>query len=138
MLIISGYNISRKWLVDIPSIFHERTQFLQPRRHFRSPSSFDFSFFDKKSFHVLRYQSPNAHSSPGRGFKDKTTFFLLSHKAHCLVFIAHLSNTAYTMDSIEEYVRPLRDFSKDSIRLITRCTKPDLKGALSCYHELFV
>jgi len=26
------------------------------------------------------------------------------------------------------YVKPLKDFSKDSMRLVKRCTKPDLKG----------
>lgn len=32
------------------------------------------------------------------------------------------------MDQIELYVKPVRDFAKDSMRLVKRCTKPDLKG----------
>ena len=31
------------------------------------------------------------------------------------------------MDQITQYVEPLRQFSKDSIRLVKRCTKPDRK-----------
>lgn len=31
------------------------------------------------------------------------------------------------MDQIQEYLDPLKQFSKDSIRLIKRCTKPDRK-----------
>lgn len=32
------------------------------------------------------------------------------------------------MDVVQEYVKPLKEFTKDSIRLVKRCTKPDLKG----------
>lgn len=32
------------------------------------------------------------------------------------------------MEMVQEYVRPLREFAKDSMRLVKRCTKPDLKG----------
>jgi hypothetical protein len=32
------------------------------------------------------------------------------------------------MDQIAQYVEPVRQFSKDSIRLVKRCTKPDRKG----------
>lgn len=32
------------------------------------------------------------------------------------------------MDQVLIYVKPLKDFSKDSMRLVKRCTKPDLKG----------
>ena len=32
------------------------------------------------------------------------------------------------MDQISQAVEPLRDFTKDSIRLVKRCTKPDRKG----------
>ncbi len=31
------------------------------------------------------------------------------------------------MDQIQEFVKPARDFIKDSIRLVKRCTKPDRK-----------
>ena len=32
------------------------------------------------------------------------------------------------MDQVVAYVKPLRDFAKDSMRLVKRCTKPDIKG----------
>ncbi len=32
------------------------------------------------------------------------------------------------MDQIVAYVKPLKEFAKDSMRLVKRCTKPDLKG----------
>ncbi|WP_411016305.1 protein translocase SEC61 complex subunit gamma, partial [Salmonella sp. s51884] len=31
------------------------------------------------------------------------------------------------MDQIQEIVKPARDFCKDSLRLVKRCTKPDRK-----------
>ncbi|CAI8054677.1 Protein transport protein Sec61 subunit gamma [Geodia barretti] len=31
------------------------------------------------------------------------------------------------MDQIQQYVKPLKDFAKDSMRLVKRCTKPDMK-----------
>lgn len=31
------------------------------------------------------------------------------------------------MDQLEAHLRPARDFVKDSIRLVKRCTKPDRK-----------
>lgn len=39
--------------------------------------------------------------------------------------------TEEVMEQILTYVKPLKDFSKDSMRLVKRCTKPDLKGKLS-------
>ena len=32
------------------------------------------------------------------------------------------------MDQIVQFVDPLRQFAKDSVRLVKRCTKPDKKG----------
>jgi len=32
------------------------------------------------------------------------------------------------MDQVMSVVEPLKQFSKDSIRLVKRCTKPDRKG----------
>ena len=32
------------------------------------------------------------------------------------------------MDVVQLYVKPVKDFAKDSMRLVKRCTKPDLKG----------
>lgn len=34
------------------------------------------------------------------------------------------------MDAIDHVVDPLRDFAKDSVRLVKRCHKPDRKGIL--------
>ena len=33
-----------------------------------------------------------------------------------------------TMDQLMQYIEPAKQFSKDSIRLVKRCTKPDRKG----------
>ncbi len=39
------------------------------------------------------------------------------------------------MDVIDDLaVKPLKEFTKDSIRLLKRCTKPDRKGALPGVH----
>ncbi len=35
------------------------------------------------------------------------------------------------MDQIVAYVKPVKEFAKDSMRLVKRCTKPDLKGVLA-------
>ena len=34
------------------------------------------------------------------------------------------------MDQIIQTVEPVRQFAKDSIRLVKRCTKPDKKGMI--------
>ena len=34
------------------------------------------------------------------------------------------------MDQIMQFAEPLRQFSKDSLRLVKRCTKPDRKGEI--------
>lgn len=31
------------------------------------------------------------------------------------------------MDQIQEIIKPAKDFAKDSLRLVKRCTKPDRK-----------
>jgi len=33
-----------------------------------------------------------------------------------------------TMDQVMQYIEPAKQFAKDSIRLVKRCTKPDRKG----------
>jgi len=35
------------------------------------------------------------------------------------------------MDQVMSFVEPGRQFAKDSIRLVKRCTKPDRKGRLT-------
>ena len=40
------------------------------------------------------------------------------------------------MDAIDSAVDPLREFSKDSVRLVKRCHKPDRKGAF-CFVFVF-
>lgn len=35
------------------------------------------------------------------------------------------------MDQVMQFVEPSRQFVKDSIRLVKRCTKPDRKGMYS-------
>lgn len=38
------------------------------------------------------------------------------------------ARTVHRMDQVVAYVKPLKEFMKDSKRLVQRCTKPDLKG----------
>jgi len=42
------------------------------------------------------------------------------------------------MDAIDSVVDPLRDFAKDSIRLVKRCHKPDRKGYFYLYLRFFL
>lgn len=46
-----------------------------------------------------------------------------------------LISTSQGMDAIDSVVDPLRDFAKDSIRLVKRCHKPDRNG-MSFLHLL--
>ena len=39
-----------------------------------------------------------------------------------------LFRSLHKMDQVVAYVKPLKEFMKDSKRLVQRCTKPDLKG----------
>jgi protein transport protein SEC61 subunit gamma-like protein len=34
------------------------------------------------------------------------------------------------MEAVDTVVRPMKDFAKDSIRLVKRCHKPDQRGSL--------
>ena len=45
-----------------------------------------------------------------------------------LIQFASLVENSSKMDQIISAVEPLRQFSKDSLRLVKRCTKPDRKG----------
>lgn len=38
------------------------------------------------------------------------------------------------MDQVSKVIEPARQFSKDSIRLVKRCTKPDRKGKFNYLH----
>ncbi|RRT56062.1 hypothetical protein B296_00047405 [Ensete ventricosum] len=38
------------------------------------------------------------------------------------------------MDALDSVVDPLREFAKDSVRLVKRCHKPDRKGEFSFSH----
>merc|ERR1712013_100111 len=40
------------------------------------------------------------------------------------------NNRSFTMDQIVTALEPLKQFSKDSVRLVKRCTKPDRKEFL--------
>jgi protein transport protein SEC61 subunit gamma-like protein len=41
------------------------------------------------------------------------------------------------MDQVMSFVEPGRQFAKDSIRLVKRCTKPDRKGFNFIYFNSF-
>ncbi len=36
---------------------------------------------------------------------------------------------------MESVLEPLKEFSKNSVRLVKRCTKPDRKGELHDFHD---
>ena len=36
------------------------------------------------------------------------------------------------MEAVDTVVRPVKDFAKDSIRLVKRCHKPDRRGTWPC------
>ena len=39
------------------------------------------------------------------------------------------AHASVTMDVMDIAVKPVKEFAKDSYRLVKRCTKPDRKGA---------
>ena len=56
-----------------------------------------------------------------------TRFLALSH---CLRVDSQTLVSQPTMDQVMAIVEPGKQFAKDSIRLLKRCTKPDRKGKL--------
>ena len=56
-----------------------------------------------------------------------STFTLIKRQ----IFKALKNTYIYNMDQIVQTLEPLRQFSKDSIRLVKRCTKPDRKGTFN-------
>ena len=54
---------------------------------------------------------------------------------HWLTFIRAISSSIrlfisilYIMDQVQQFTEPCKQFMKDSIRLVKKCTKPDRKG----------
>lgn len=47
-------------------------------------------------------------------------------RLHFLVCLAETGPGA--MEAVDTVVRPVKDFAKDSIRLVKRCHKPDRRG----------
>jgi preprotein translocase subunit Sss1 len=41
------------------------------------------------------------------------------------------------MDAVDSVVDPLREFAKDSVRLVKRCHKPDSKGIASIHTYIY-
>ena len=42
------------------------------------------------------------------------------------------------MDLSETFTKPLKDFAKNSIRLVKRCSKPDIKGKQKVHRSVCV
>ena len=40
------------------------------------------------------------------------------------------------MDQVQQAIEPCKEFVKDSVRLVKRCTKPDRKGNVLHLHKL--
>ena len=55
---------------------------------------------------------------------------LLSHTALFREF--YFASSGIRMDQVMQLVDPAKQFAKDSLRLVKRCTKPDRKG----YYEI--
>ena len=60
------------------------------------------------------------------GAARRPAALLDSLPAACSVRGVHVS---VTMDVMDIAVKPVKEFAKDSYRLVKRCTKPDRKGA---------
>ena len=70
---------------------------------------------------------PPGRAKHGPGARASQLSALLdSLPAACGVRGAHAS---VTMDVMDIAVKPVKEFAKDSYRLVKRCTKPDRKGA---------
>ncbi|XP_024135902.2 protein transport protein Sec61 subunit gamma [Oryzias melastigma] len=70
--------------------------------------------------------------APFKSTSALSSFLLHSLKATCHIFLWLLVDSASkkrldTMDQVMQFVEPSRQFVKDSIRLVKRCTKPDRK-----------
>lgn len=42
------------------------------------------------------------------------------------------------MDQVQQFTEPCKQFIKDSIRLVKKCTKPDRKGNRSLYNDILL
>jgi len=56
----------------------------------------------------------------------------------CVQYLHELcfSLQSVAMDQIKKLTEPGRQFAKDSIRLVKRCTKPDRKGNTRCIQRI--
>lgn len=56
---------------------------------------------------------------------------MFNNSCYLLVLLLFFFSQTTVMDQIMQFVEPGRQFVKDSIRLVKRCTKPDRKGTCS-------
>lgn len=56
----------------------------------------------------------------------KKTFMIIK-----IMFVVFIVRRLNIMDQVMQFVEPSRQFVKDSIRLVKRCTKPDRKGSFT-------
>merc|ERR1712008_120423 len=63
----------------------------------------------------------------GRDFRTVPTRRTLKHSSFKSPKLLKKLNHQNIMDQIIQTVEPVRQFAKDSIRLVERCTKPDKK-----------
>ena len=55
---------------------------------------------------------------------------ILDHLLHVVLCSVSGSKNKNRMDQITAVLEPAKQFTKDSIRLVKRCTKPDRKGMM--------
>ena len=50
-------------------------------------------------------------------------------------YLLHPSSLRTCCFGMESVLEPLKEFSKNSVRLVKRCTKPDRRGEASCLED---
>lgn len=90
---------------------------------------------------VVKYQDvlfqslvcPQAHKIIKFANFETVSHFLLLKYFLKSVFMCSFS----AMDQVMQFVEPAKQFSKDSLRLVKRCTKPDRKGKIKLIYLSF-
>ncbi|KAJ9596964.1 hypothetical protein L9F63_011994 [Diploptera punctata] len=77
-------------------------------------------------FTIKKYPTQKIEFDPDEGLKNRAKFEeKYGRRGERL--IASLGGLPIKMDQVTKFVEPGRQFAKDSIRLVKRCTKPDRK-----------
>ncbi|XP_021148693.2 protein transport protein Sec61 subunit gamma isoform X1 [Columba livia] len=83
--------------------------------------------FDSQAIQSEEEWGTSAPSSPHFPLQASWIFLLQPHGKANSWSNTHRSAARVIMDQVMQFVEPSRQFVKDSIRLVKRCTKPDRK-----------